>query len=400
MHTYRVEGAHSRLKDYLTSSQGNLSTFFDQYNDSIVNQVREVKGSLNESMQRQQTLILGADVFRNLHCKVSYTALRRIIDEYEKGTRRDHDQVCRCMTRKRDGLPCVHDLAVNVTSSIPIKVEQLHVFWRTLRLSEVDENPEEEGFRKKVNRSLLDEFAANEFPLMNVDDQLKCVAALSKVAHPERTSLKEPAHAKHRGRPAGAINKRIPSSWEYAEQQKETTPPKKQRGTRPFVPRPEPTSSIRDPSVYFSVIPEPFHAHLHGWFEIASDGNCGYRAIAEALGLTQRSWIWVRRTMMQKLSEEYELLKNTILAPATVETILEKLNWEEVPAPEKYWMSMPSMGVLTASAFNCALVVLDELGSTTYLPIRAAPDHVEGQKIRTICICFLRSERHFITVRD
>lgn len=75
--------------------------------------------------------------------------------------------------------------------------------------------------KRKVNRSLIDEFSAAEFDMLSVDDQLKCVKMIQRVIRPELTKINEPANIKHKGRPVGALNKRLPCAWEYFEMNKQ-----------------------------------------------------------------------------------------------------------------------------------------------------------------------------------
>lgn len=129
-----------------------MSTYFGQYDTLIVNQVKEIKGSFNQSIQKQFTILIGADVFRMLHYKVSEYALRLLKAEYEKGQLPGFDPYCKCQMRVSHGLLCAHDIAKHVTSSYPIEPKEIHKFWRTLRFGDMAEDLEEDALRKKVNR--------------------------------------------------------------------------------------------------------------------------------------------------------------------------------------------------------------------------------------------------------
>ena len=407
------------MKDFLTTPHGSLDTIFGQYHSKMVNQVKEIKGTFNESAQNMLTLVTGADVFKLLKYKVSKVALDRLTEEYRKGENPLCDSTCTCQMRVRDGLPCVHDIARHVTSSIPIKPTKLHPFWRQLSLSEVQDEGEAE-VKRKVARSLMDQFYTDEFPNLSADDQEKCVSQLYDIARPERTSLQEPAIVRHKGRPMGAPNKdntkRHPSSWEYTDKEMEGTPPKKQRGrppnptspTAPITPlRPSqvrasknpvgqmfqppfhaPQSLIKDFEPYMDIVPSCMHEHINGYYDILGDGNCGYRAVADQIGIGQEQWRIVRQSMIDKVKEIFPLYKETCLFPITPENtldgVLEQLTWfDDGIAPGKTWMVIPDMGCLVASAFNCAVVVLGGLNAT-FLPLQAVPHHPWGAKLKTI----------------
>ena len=147
---YRVEGSHFALKQYMHSSQGNLSTIFNEYHMMLDNQVREIHGTLNKSMRTQLTSISGADLFKLLHYKVSPIALERLIDEYKNGQLSNPCPICKCHKNIRDGLACFRIIGKFVENQVPIPLDSIHPFWRTLSVSETPEQIDEEIGRAHV----------------------------------------------------------------------------------------------------------------------------------------------------------------------------------------------------------------------------------------------------------
>ena len=115
----------------------------------------------------------------------------------------------------------------------PLPLEVIHPFWKTLNIYESHEELNEVGQRRRVNRNLMDELAITEFNNLTVEEQDKAIIGLKKIVRPYTTKLDEQANVKHKGRPVGALNKRLPSAWEYTKRNQEEeggTPPNKQKG--------------------------------------------------------------------------------------------------------------------------------------------------------------------------
>jgi len=159
-------------------------------------------------------------------------------------------------------------------------------------MSDTPEDIDEETMKRKVNRSLMDEFSSAEFDKLSVDDQLKCVKLIQRVMYLETTKLDEPENFKHRGRPVGALNKRLLSGWEISEMpEQEQTPPKKLKshkgkGTHSQTPgnkRPRLLINKR----YHGLWPQCMGKWIQGWHKIIGDGNCGFRSIVVGLGRSE-----------------------------------------------------------------------------------------------------------------
>ena len=138
-------------------------------------------------------------------------------------------------------------------------------------------------------------------------------------------------------------------------------------------------------------------SHLHNYIistkDVASDGHCGFRAIADLLGYTEDSWGRVRGELFYELSSNHELYSAVFMRHDHVGKILNSINYYNERAPEEHWFCLPEMGYLVASAYNVALVCLDRRMSLTYLPLRTAVPCTP----KLICIGFVNNN-HFIEV--
>ena len=239
----------------------------------------------------------------------------------------------------------------------------------------------------------MDDFTTNDFPNLSTEDQRKCVTAIAKIVHPEWTDVREPAHPKHRGRPAGVVNKRQPSFWE--PQGEHESPPKKHKaGPSSTAP---PKSLIKSARKYHSIIPKWLHEHVHGFWEIRSDGHCGFRSIAHGLGWGQDRWGQVRKGMMNIIGDEAGLLQAHWGSNSYYEMKC-MLNCFDDWADPYYWFSLPDMGAIVATAFNVALVSIGLNNSFTYLPVKAAVGHDPAQKLQMVAILHLHKEKHWVAV--
>jgi hypothetical protein len=109
---------------------------------------------------------------------------------------------------------------------------------------------------------------------------------------------------------------RIPSSWETIDSQhpesqssprKKSSQPKRKGariGISPVpVPKPSLVSRNYDPSNPMYYMPKFMRPYIERIVDVIGDGHCGFRAIAEVVGLTEESHVMVRRAVIQELKE-------------------------------------------------------------------------------------------------
>ncbi|KEH16110.1 FKBP12-interacting protein of 37 kDa-like protein, putative [Medicago truncatula] len=69
------------------------------------------------------------------------------------------------------------------------------------------------------------------------------------------------------------------------------------------VPKPSLVSRNYDPSNPMYYMPKFMRPYIEGIVDVIGDGHCGFRAIAECVGLTEESHAMVRRTLIKELKE-------------------------------------------------------------------------------------------------
>ena len=127
---------------------------------------------------------------------------------------------------------------------------------------------------------------------------------------------------------------------------------------------------------------------------VAADGHCGFRAVAEQLWTDgEESWGRVRADLYQHLSSHRDLYDRVFVERGQVDKVLNVLMCHDAEAGLDHWFCLPEMGHLVATMYNVALVVLAPHISLTYLPLLTAPSPYS--KIISIGLV---NDNHFIVV--
>ncbi|KAI3873160.1 hypothetical protein MKX03_002406 [Papaver bracteatum] len=125
---------------------------------------------------------------------------------------------------------------------------------------------------------------------------------------------------------------------------------------------------------------------------VAPDGHCGFRACAEMLGLSaDDGWKTVKMEMERELTMYPDMYIPIIGGMTEYNIILRTLRYKQPIATRRYWMVLPDMGYIFASAFKCIFSSYSNMGCTTWLPLRTAPP--EDFKVVTI---FNLDNEHFV----
>ncbi|AES88190.2 OTU-like cysteine protease [Medicago truncatula] len=106
--------------------------------------------------------------------------------------------------------------------------------------------------------------------------------------------------------------------------------------------------------------------YIEGIVDVIGDGHCGFRAIAERVGLTEESHVMVRRALIKELKEHRN--KYT-------EVYASEDRYNSFARPDK-WLTLPDMGHIVASCYNRPVVEMSTLDigvSETFFPLRGVP---------------------------
>ena len=149
-------------------------------------------------------------------------------------------------------------------------------------------------------------------------------------------------------------------------------------------------------SSYIDALPEGIRAYIEHVKDVTSDGNCGYRAIADLLGYGEDAWIQVRKDLLQELNEHSVHYAHLFGYPERIEELRFALSHFDVGfAPFLTWMSIPDMGHLIASRYSVVLFHLSVRQCLTFCPLRTQV--VPTAARREIAIGFVNNN-HYVEV--
>ncbi|KAI5668574.1 hypothetical protein M9H77_18427 [Catharanthus roseus] len=125
-----------------------------------------------------------------------------------------------------------------------------------------------------------------------------------------------------------------------------------------------------------------------------SDGNCGFKVVANFIFRDENQWPKIRRRMSNDLHHHMNMYVSLFGSVECVDELIKKTCWEEDPAPYEHWLDTPDHLYVIANTFNFFIVLIVRLGSTTVLPLYSNMDCTA----RMLCIGFISDQQHFIQV--
>ena len=426
--TQRVEGAHATLKRHAGHCQANFETLFSVIDGMIQIQHTHIKASFEKSLNVIQHGFKDT-IYGRLRGYVSQTALMLIASELDRAIVVGTDEMlCGCDIRFTHGLPCAHELACHVRDGSPIQLQEIHLHWRKLSMT-----PGESMSRKELN--LEDEVGRVVSKFYGYDDddaRMQIIQRLREISCPSSTSaVAPPTKVRTRGRPKGATSKakkprnqkstnteesqadvscgnnkkvafddstaRELSAFEHTlTPQESACSRKKVKPTiRPKVHRTRGVTSGLARVQYDSQLPSQWLPHIQSTIDVRSDGHCGFRCIAHALGLAEASgWKDVRQAMSNEI-KAYEEFWRTVIGE-NFNKVRDGLLCQLDLAPFTCWLTFPDMGLLASTTFNMMLVTLSADGCYTYPPLRSVPPMSITSRL-VACLGFVNG-CHFIRV--
>ncbi|XP_058192141.1 uncharacterized protein LOC131309542 [Rhododendron vialii] len=109
---------------------------------------------------------------------------------------------------------------------------------------------------------------------------------------------------------------------------------------------------------------EPIRPYIESVKDVEDDGNCGFWAVSGFMKGDVHEWLMVISDLLKELETHLHL-------------------YEQV----EHWMTMPDMGHIIASAYNCVLVYLSNVQCLTFLPLQSKP--LPSMKRKVIAIGFV-----------
>ena len=111
-------------------------------------------------------------------------------------------------------------------------------------------------------------------------------------------------------------------------------------------------------------MPQFMRPYIEKIVHVKGDGNCGFRAIAESLGLTEESHVMVRRALIQEMKEHMNDYMRIYAGEGRYNYTLNGLHPLKNSsgfAPSYNWLTLPDMGHIFATFYNRLVVEITSL---------------------------------------
>nr|GEU94916.1 protein FAR-RED impaired response 1-like [Tanacetum cinerariifolium] len=145
-----------------------------------------------------------------------------------------------------------------------------------------------------------------------------------------------------------------------------------------------------DSEIFLRHLPQIFHHYLTSLQDVRGDGNCGFRSVVVALGLSEDQWPRIRSDLVWELEANHQNYKY-IFGTAGYKQIYKTVRFAGK------WMKMPNTRLIIASAYNRVVISLanggNVRGCTTTFPLWSSPP--QSEPYETIVIAHVY-DNHFI----
>ncbi|XP_008228065.1 PREDICTED: uncharacterized protein LOC103327505 [Prunus mume] len=345
----RAEISHARLKRQLGTSQGTFATTWENIHASLELQHTEIKVSFEESLIVVHHDFRSSD-FEELRGFVSSSALYMVLEETKLANNYGIDsEVCGCLLRLTHVLPCAHEIVKYKKDGKPIPLECIDPHWRQLdmtcalkrKTSECSYDAEMKLFHRRWMKS-------------DATTQMILRRKLMELVAPQTTLLVKPfVNTKTRGRPGKKMDKstrRDPSLFEVVDSPR--LDGCSLSGIPPKVSAKQKRQPKERPVEFVDAFPQALRSCIHHVKDVATDGHCGYRAIAALLGYGEDGWVQVRSDLLNEL-ESYSVHYSALYGYENrVYELKHSLAYFGPDANFDRWMTMPDMGHIIASCYD------------------------------------------------
>ncbi|AES79529.1 hypothetical protein MTR_7g069450 [Medicago truncatula] len=384
--TNRVEGAHGVVKEYLSTSKCDLGTCWHKIDEMLANQFGEIQSSFGRSVTVLEHKYKDVTLYSGLGGHMSRQAMNFIFVEEARARKTlcIEKKTCGCVQRTSYDLLCACFIAVKIRHNNnedffsvaeewrgiqdwmkirhnkPIRLDEIHPHWHKLYIGEEESN--EDFF------SVAEEWRGIQERLERVPFQMKLEIkeGMRLLAFSETTMSSPPP-------------KKVSTKGSIFTTKKSSQPKRKgaRIGISPVpVPKPSLVSKNYDPSNPMYYMPKFMRPYIEGIVDVIGDGHCGFRAIAERVGLTEESHVMVRRALIKELKEHRNKYIEVYASASVTST---------------FWMDciLPKILVITT---------LDIGVSETFFPLRGAPP--VNPKSNMICIGLIPNHFVILSLKD
>ncbi|XP_074299128.1 uncharacterized protein LOC141630162 [Silene latifolia] len=346
--TSRVESAYAQLKMWLGSAELTLDSLWKRADVMMHEQHIEIRKTLENSISKRvvSNLYYG-NIFSMLGGRVSATAIEAMQVEYNRGT----------------------DLAV--VEGRKTHPSDIHGFWSRLAYTE-------SSHRRSSPNDVMEELL-NKVRKSHVSVQRDVIETLFSKLYPEDEVVEELEKAETCPGHPRKSNTRNKSGVEHARRSHPSTTTTTDGGDEaPLTLNFDPISHIGG-FVYEEFVPIPVKDCFLGAFDLDGDGHCGFRILSHAKTGNARNYIEMRNLLLGEL-------KDNVYAKVYYgqrNNACRRIKWaKHKGCLKKNWMEgLDLFGFATLFNLTICCVTMSYTldgtdiwaGSSTYLPLRAAP---------------------------
>nr|XP_043616766.1 uncharacterized protein LOC122588668 [Erigeron canadensis] len=161
--------------------------------------------------------------------------------------------------------------------------------------------------------------------------------------------------------------------------------------------RPLQTTGIKG---YLDDIPNVFRPYVKGIINVSGDGNCGFRALAVALGYDENEgYEWIQLHMLAEYENNKQFYDELTRWGQAEARFFEGLSrfYVGVFRPTGYWMHMTMGAMLLSNRMGIVINCLSTAASWTSFPFTYGPD--EMPRTEPISIALVHGHGHYIMVQ-
>ncbi|XP_074265749.1 uncharacterized protein LOC141588193 [Silene latifolia] len=345
-----VESAHAALKRLLRTSVGGFDTVFETIHQLVTLQSRKIDEDLETSLSKGLHVSRAKSVYRRLSFNVTHHAITTIDRQFKKGN-------CNgCAITITHGIPCTCDINRLLNTDGCIELDSIHPFCKTLYIGNRSEDDNNDTLLQKKNKlsKLVDVVLNRDIEMMRkVTRPTAAVTNVSK-SIPD-LNIPQPMNCPQITRPTAAatnVSKDIPdlNIPHYM-----SSP----QGTKH-------TSLFLCPNA----VPNFMVQWIIDWVNVDSDGNCGYRAVAQDIYGDEHRWPTVRRDMVDELEKNRHIYIKLYGGEMEVDKLIKRISWwkRDEDAPVIHWMDA-DMRFIIANCYDAIFTCLSPTNSFTSLPV-------------------------------
>ncbi|KAJ0009922.1 hypothetical protein Pint_33440 [Pistacia integerrima] len=401
----RAETTHAKLKRLLGVPQGDFETLWTKVHALLELQHIEIKASFERSLTIVQHNFKDP-IFEDLRGSVSLNAMNIILGEFKRADSTGLDaSACGCVFRRTHGLPCAHEIARYKQENTPIPLFSVDPHWKKL-----DSVPITLDTTLELSFTAEIEMFIKRFKDTDGPGKLYLLKKLRELANPASTLysastplVEHEVKTKMQGWPSLKVDMSAqdPSEFEYvfstldsdsAQVRTSSTTSVELRGRQK-----EKVYRARSlqPISFIDSFPVGLRPYIHDVQDVIADGHCGFRVVADLMGMGEDNWAQVRKDLMDELQSHNDYYTRLYGNTDRVQKLIRSLSCFQSNPGNDHWMTMPDTGHIIASRYNIVVLHISQQQCFTFLPLRSVPLPRTSHKI--IAIGFV-NECHFVKV--